>query len=1475
MKNIFKYIIVLFMLNINLFSANNVIYSTDKYNYYNETLNKFISKEKEIFSYIENYIYNTGSYNITRNTLSEYYSLPTKTFTNLSNETCDISGDYCNNSETGMYFTIDMTNYLIILNNTYNLDKLSTNTINNYENSPYFSSDFIVSDNNLKILMKPKLIKFLSIIKEFNLHNCYISKSQPSDASVYTWIKPENNGIISIYLKDLDGNWFLATSLSKNTLDIDIKIKSTLNFDINLIILPDNAKITFYDSDKNTLSPYVSKDEKWYPIKTETTFDIWTGDSDLYDLACNIFDKPSSSLANISTTDSYIDDPQKFIKYDDFNNGYWNSDKYYVIDSQDTLYDLKFKTSKLDIAYVCSKDSLKYDTEINLYNNGYWYFIAKNFDKIFYFNTRDDEEKRVIAWDFINTRDDNLKLLFEGSGSNDEVIWKSTALYDSSNETLTDNTSYYLSNSTKSREIFTNLKYNVYYLTKYSDCNTQGNCNGSDKYTHSGWKIDDMYVWVYDGSNLIDAYPIDSTEKMYSGDESKKYAYLLTTNNKIYIKKSDINGNIVYQRKDNGDYITYNNTVIPDMYLYNGVPTFPTKVLTDSLTTNDEDIYAGNVSFDSSNIMILQDKIQMVNFRTNLNLNTEIKVSGTNGFYTFEGSYWENDNIKEMITSKTRNDFTYATSDDYTYLTLAIGCNDDDLIDLDKNCRYTDSGIKDTINTNFYIWYYANTEKSIKNLVDIKQLDTIKELYESGSEIAYVSETGYKYILKKDENDNICYQELNNIYDVITKNSELIPTQYLVIDSNSNELSTIYMPVNKTCSTISIYNNSYVFDDRTDLLDWTNVKLGLTAYLSINQYTYTATSNSSNTLYFYSNDANEYLSFTNEDVFDNVYFINNNIKYIVKTLGSTYLYNNGLLIGDYLTGDLKVNGTFSENDKNLYVFYANPLNLNNMNNLIDMFITDNIEYIYDKEMNYNVYYNSNYGYILLEKTTVNNSNCYVNKENSNSYKYVLKSSGKYSITGNNFPDSIGCDTAIFDDDSLVISDMKIAINWSNAENGYSVIKNDLTESNRFTLVNRNNYFYWINNTNLGVGTIGTYYNKIYAYNRNKIAEIPVNNLNIRAYTINIDNEETNTNLKNYSNEYYEWLSINNLDSSIRNYVREINNLTDYIDINKISGFIFTNYSEMSNYLSNYTEPTMEQKFINWHRTSNPLINTKVSNVTYYNFYENSNSLPNTSCSDDNPLNCWKILTVNGEQTFSNSANSTPVISVISNDYYKNYTFKTTLGSTANDDDYIGIIAAFDYDTKSFIGVLSNARYNTLDIQYVDILNKTNYIIKHFNNNGYNIYNNEKGTSGWKEGVTATIKVIKSNNTIKIYAMPVGETSYDYVYTIDLTLSDFQKFRNETGYGFYEMSQPYTYYVNVSFVPDNSIDDNYAYTINDNYYAVYDENTNIWSFYANSNALDTLIQSLNIGTIITNSLTNKSYVILYDINNLNKELISIN
>ena len=1143
MKKIFLFLII----PILLFSM------TDQY-----IIKNHIQKENKLYNYIINYIYITADITPTRSEISNFYHLDYTFFNNLLKESCNEVNNRCLDNGNGINFSLNNNKFLLTISNNLgsNLSGFSNKWLEFYKRNK--NNNFIINGNDLKISLDQKTINFITFIENLNDNNIYVNKTSPTDTNINTWFRPIGLGKLDLMFKNENDEWLKITTLNENYNIYNLYLKNN-NIDLTKLKLLDNSKINVIETD-GSIASYLQKNNQWELYSNNTDNSLSNSqdnndsnitsninDTNIYNIACIDFNKPEGFKSNIGIIDKHITTPLTFIKtkttYD-----YWNSSNYYITKS---LADLKnISTNNKDIAFICSQSRLNYDTL--MYLNNKWTYLINSFKELNKFYSYPNNIY-VSTWDTVSLNDD--KYIFEKKeNSNNKVYWESINTFND-NFVFTTNSDYELTFDKDSRDVFENPTINKKYLTAFSDCAIKANCNGDTKYIHNDWKIHDLYTWIFDGNNLIDALPINNVADMYSGDNKYKGSYYY--NDHIYIKSYDTNGNIIYKKKNTLEFITKKGQIVPSNYLINNIPTFPKKVLTDNNTNNDEDITASNVVF-INNIIQIKDLLQLASWENKNGL--EANIIGEYGKYilTLNGNngYWENKDIKKIVTIHTRNELPIITKFNYIYLTGQIGCSLSNIQDVEQTCRYSYSGFKYKNDNRFYRWYYAETSKSVNGYIDLQQYNTIEELYESNSDIGQVLSSGSIFKKIVDINGNNCYEDFINTQNIITKKNQYIPLEYL--DINNNIVDSINLPTNRTCSNIEFLGNSIIFNDRIDLLDWNNATTNQQGYLKINNTIYTANKNSNNKLFFVSEDNSEFITNEDKSVFENISFTGLNTLYLTKKIGSDFLYNNGLQLKNY-QNVLKSNGVFSTNDLNLYAWYENPRIDLISQPLTDIFVIDDLNTIYNSEIPY-IWYNDGNQYNLLQKDNYHNSLCYIDKSTS-PYKYFLKQTGEISPYGDNLPLNKNCLNTNFYNNMLVVNNMKnIVNNWDTALNGYKVIFSDLDSNKIYTYYNDNTYKYWAKDTSLNNLTSTNIPNEVYTLNRTTIPSIDPTYTDMNIYTTSIYNEETNLNLGNQA--LYRFETINNIDSEIRNNINNVNNLSEYFNVNHIDLYVFDNITDI-------------------------------------------------------------------------------------------------------------------------------------------------------------------------------------------------------------------------------------------------------------------------------------------------------------------------
>ena len=166
------------------------------------------------------------------------------------------------------------------------------------------------------------------------------------------------------------------------------------------------------------------------------------------------------------------------------------------------------------------------------------------------------------------------------------------------------------------------------------------------------------------------------------------------------------------------------------------------------------------------------------------------------------------------------------------------------------------------------------------------------------------------------------------------------------------------------------------------------------------------------------------------------------------------------------------------------------------------------------------------------------------------------------------------------------------------------------------------------------------------------------------------------------------------------------------------------------------------------------------------------------------------------------SNVEPTNGFVSNLLYDNYDFEATVTSTNNDDDSIGLVAAFvrENNVNYYICIVANMGgfspqpAGGLGI-YFNYIRSANY---------YPLYNGTITTSpsptGWS-GKSVKLRIKREGDVIKFWNSNTDSTTLtvDPQFTLDLnTDPNLLRFKGKKKYGYMTLSQPYGSYKNISF-----------------------------------------------------------------------------
>jgi len=271
----------------------------------------------------------------------------------------------------------------------------------------------------------------------------------------------------------------------------------------------------------------------------------------------------------------------------------------------------------------------------------------------------------------------------------------------------------------------------------------------------------------------------------------------------------------------------------------------------------------------------------------------------------------------------------------------------------------------------------------------------------------------------------------------------------------------------------------------------------------------------------------------------------------------------------------------------------------------------------------------------------------------------------------------------------------------------------------------------------------------------------------------------------------------------------------------------------------FIEQSFAEIYNNWPRTER--------NVYYANITDAENNPPWWGCLDGNgnfaAAKCasayWQLL-ANPERV-QQPQNARYLNTFVSPDSLENYTFEATLNSNASDDDYIGLVIAYERNKADYCSIAGDHDPNTCTT--TEILNGINnsFLILMRSGNGVSPLTGDNGrfgilywiqnTSGsskfrdlywsrrvfdestesrqnWRNNKYTRVKIVRDGNIIKAWTGPFTnflpdpnnpQYSDDYI-EIDLASdSRLHKFIGKRQYGYATYSQPYSQYYDISLV----------------------------------------------------------------------------
>lgn len=287
-------------------------------------------------------------------------------------------------------------------------------------------------------------------------------------------------------------------------------------------------------------------------------------------------------------------------------------------------------------------------------------------------------------------------------------------------------------------------------------------------------------------------------------------------------------------------------------------------------------------------------------------------------------------------------------------------------------------------------------------------------------------------------------------------------------------------------------------------------------------------------------------------------------------------------------------------------------------------------------------------------------------------------------------------------------------------------------------------------------------------------------------------------------------------------------------LRNIKAYIFDTEDQFNSWKNTYTPPSLSDVFKSWNRFSN------------YTAYYPSGTTPGGEAAS------WEM---SGSDRFRCTVNSSYPTGFISPNKYDNYILESTFSSTANDDDMIGLVIAFNRltDTNQYLTVCrAPGGVNPPDggmfyIRY--FYGSTNKYLKSTST----LVNNAKGN--WSNVGSTRVRVERTKTGIICSATPFGSVDLNNSTSLILNFDDYSELsfcESPCNYGFVCWSQQYSSFTDVDF-RGGDVDGSTAYVVNPN--SVYKYVNDSWVKQSS-----TIQQGLGWPRTVTGVTTNKVYEI---------------
>lgn len=194
--------------------------------------------------------------------------------------------------------------------------------------------------------------------------------------------------------------------------------------------------------------------------------------------------------------------------------------------------------------------------------------------------------------------------------------------------------------------------------------------------------------------------------------------------------------------------------------------------------------------------------------------------------------------------------------------------------------------------------------------------------------------------------------------------------------------------------------------------------------------------------------------------------------------------------------------------------------------------------------------------------------------------------------------------------------------------------------------------------------------------------------------------------------------------------------------------------------------------------------------------------------NDDPMDNWHYNATNDSVT--SQFDSTRPIGLVSKDSFDHFQLVSRVGSTSNDDDYLGLIVAFQRDENGVNHALVALRagHATHSFKWgLSLYSSDTAGLTHLWNGSSTIQETTNGN--WSDTSHVWIKITRNGDLVTLVTSQYGSDTFDPTteFTVDLSTisnTNLQKLRKSSNYGFFAFGQANTFYKDIWLNPYDSL-----------------------------------------------------------------------